>query len=40
MNNKFRMLMQSVDDDLLEEAMEPVGRRKGLRWIVPVAYIH
>ena len=37
MNNKFRMLMQSVDDDLLEEAMEPVGRRKGLRWIVPVA---
>ena len=37
MNNKFRILMQSVDDDLLEEAMEPVSRKKGLRWLVPVA---
>ena len=25
MNDKFRTLMQSVDDDLLEEAMEPIS---------------
>ena len=37
MNNKFRMLMQAVDEDLLEEAMAPVSRKKGLRWLVPVA---
>ena len=37
MNDKFRMLMQSVDDDLLEEAMEPVSRKNVLRWIIPVA---
>ena len=37
MNNKFRILMQSVDDDLLEEAMAPVSRKKGLRWVIPIA---
>ena len=37
MNNKFRILMQSVDDDLLEEAMAPVRRRNSLRWVIPVA---
>ena len=33
MNNKFRTVMLAVDDDLLEEAMEPVGRKTGLRWV-------
>ena len=37
MNDKFRILMQSVDDDLLEEAMEPVSKKNGRRWIIPVA---
>jgi hypothetical protein len=37
MNDKFRILMQSVDDDLLEEAMQPVSRKSILRWVIPVA---
>lgn len=37
MNDKFRTLMQSVDEDLLEEAMEPVSKRRGLRWVIPAA---
>ena len=37
MTDKFRILMQSVDDDLLEEAMQPVRRNKGLRWVVSAA---
>ena len=37
MNDKFRMLMQSVDDDLLEEAMEPVSRRKAPKWLLAAA---
>ena len=37
MNDKFRTLMQSVDEDLLEEAMEPVSRKRGLRWVIPAA---
>ena len=35
MNDKFRILMQSVDDDLLEEAMQPVSRKSILRWVIP-----
>lgn len=33
MNDKFRLLMDSVDDDLLEEAMAPVKRRSVLPWL-------
>lgn len=29
--------MQSVDDDLLEEAMQPVSKNTGLRWVLAVA---
>lgn len=36
MNDKFRILMQSVDDDLLEEAMQPVSKKSILRWVIPV----
>ena len=37
MNNKFRILMQSVDDDLLEEAIQPVSNKRGRSWLIPVA---
>ena len=33
MSDKFHILMNSVDEDLLEEAMTPVKRRKPLPWI-------
>ena len=33
MSDKFRLLMNAVDDDLLEEAMAPVKRRTPLPWI-------
>ena len=33
MNDKFHILMNAVDEDLLEEAMTPVKRRKPLPWI-------
>ena len=35
MNNKFRIVMQSVDDDLLEEAMAPVRRKRSAGWLLP-----
>ena len=33
MSDKFHTLMNAVDDDLLEEAMSPVKRRKPMPWI-------
>lgn len=33
MSQKFRLLMNSIDDDLLEEAMMPVKKRNPLPWI-------
>lgn len=33
MSDKFRLLMNAVDDDLLEEALTPVKRRNPLPWI-------
>ena len=33
MNDKFDLLMNAIDDDLLEEAMTPVKRRTSLPWI-------
>ena len=33
MSDKFQLLMNAVDDDLLEEAMTPVKRRKTMPWI-------
>ena len=33
MSDKFQLLMNSIDDDLLEEAMKPVKRRNPLPWI-------
>lgn len=33
MSDKFRLLMNSLDDDLLEEAMTPVKKRRILPWI-------
>ena len=33
MSDKFHILMNAVDEDLLEEAMTPVKRRKPLPWI-------
>lgn len=33
MNDKFQLLMNAVDDDLLEEAMTPIKRRTPLPWI-------
>lgn len=33
MSDKYRLLMNAVDDDLLEEAMVPVKRRNPLPWI-------
>ena len=37
MNDKFRIVMEAVDDDLLEEAMAPVARRKRPTWILAAA---
>ena len=37
MNDKFRIVMQAVDDDLLEEARMPVPGKKPLRWIFAAA---
>ena len=37
MNDKFSVVMQSVDDDLLEEAMEPVRRTRSPRWLIAAA---
>ena len=33
MNNKFQLLMNSIDADLLEEARTPVKRRNSLAWV-------
>lgn len=33
MSDKFQTLMNAIDDDLLEEAMTPVKRRKSIPWI-------
>ena len=33
MSDKFQLLMNAVDDDLLEEAMTPVKKRKPMPWI-------
>ena len=33
MNDKFRLVMNAIDDDLLEEAYAPVKRKIPLRWI-------
>ena len=33
MSDKFRALMESVDADLLEEAMMPVKKKKPLPWV-------
>ena len=33
MSDKFQLLMNAIDDDLLEEAMTPVKRRTPLPWI-------
>ena len=37
MNDKFRIVMEAVDDDLLEEAMAPVAKRKRPTWILAAA---
>lgn len=37
MNDKFSVVMQSVDDDLLEEAMEPVRRKRSPKWLIAAA---
>ena len=37
MNDKFRIVMQAVDEDLLEEAMEPVPGKKRLKWVCAAA---
>lgn len=33
MSDKFHLLMNAVDEDLLEEAIQPVKKRKPMRWI-------
>ena len=33
MKDKFQLLMNAVDDDLLEEAMTPVRKRTPLPWV-------
>ena len=33
MSNKFQVLMNSIDDDLLEEALNPVKKRMPLAWV-------
>ena len=37
MNDKFSVVMQSVDDDLLEEAMAPVRRKRSPGWLIAAA---
>ena len=37
MNDKFSVVMQSVDDDLLEEAMAPVRRKRSPKWLIAAA---
>ena len=37
MNDNFRIVMEAVDDDLLEEAMVPVAKRKRPTWILAAA---
>ena len=37
MNDKFRMVMEALDDDLLEEAMEPIPRKTFPKWTIAVA---
>ena len=37
MNDKFSVVMQSVDDDLLEEAMEPVRKTRSPGWLIAAA---
>lgn len=37
MNDNFRIVMEAVDDDLLEEAMAPVAKRKRPAWILAAA---
>ena len=37
MNDKFRVVMESVDEELLEEAMEPVSKRKVPTWLLAAA---
>ena len=37
MNEKFSVVMQSVDDDLLEEAKEPVRRKRSPKWLIAAA---
>jgi hypothetical protein len=34
MNDNFRIVMQAVDDDLLEEAMAPIAKKKRPAWIL------
>ena len=37
MNDKFRIVMQAVDEDLLEEAMEPVRRKRWPKGLLAAA---
>ena len=37
MKDNFRIVMEAVDDDLLEEAIEPVAKRKRPTWILAAA---
>ena len=37
MNDKFSVVMQSVDEDLLEEAIEPVRRKRSPKWLIAAA---
>ena len=37
MNDKFSVVMQALDEDLLEEAMEPVRRKRSPRWLIAAA---
>ena len=37
MNDNFRIVMEAGDDDLLDEAMAPVARRKRPTWILAAA---
>ena len=37
MNDKFSVVMQALDADLLEEAMEPVRRKRSPGWLIAAA---
>ena len=37
MNDKFSVVMQALDEDLLEEAMEPVRRKRSPGWLIAAA---